>query len=182
VYSYNQSSASERPVTQLACYVLVGLAITFGALAFWSKGVVPAVLLTAAFGSLSFLLSGAVIRFSEAWAKNAKVTAFLAVAMGLVCLLFEANMTHLGLEHLNEQYAIAPAWALWPASFGLSLFNVFSVYAFAREIPEPKRQTTAPAARRSEGQADNIVMFGSDPQERKTLQAVVDKMKAGGAL
>ena len=177
---YNQSSTSERPVTQLACYVLVGLAITFGALAFWSKGIVPAILLTAAFGSLSFLLSGAVIRFSEAWAKNAKVTAFLSVAMGLVCLLFEANMTHLGLEHLNQQYAIAPAWALWPASFGLSLFNVFSVYAFAREIPEPKAKVQAPV--RQSGPTADILLFGSTPAERKTLEAVVSKMKAGGAL
>jgi hypothetical protein len=181
MYNSASTSSTERPVSQLACYVLVGLAITFGALAFWSKGIVPAVLLTAAFGSLSFLLSGAVIRFSEAWAKGAKITAFLAVAMGLVCLLFEANMTHLGLEHLNEQYAIAPAWALWPASFGLSLFNVFSVYAFAREIPEPKARTFAPAAREAGPTAD-ILLFGSTPAERKTLQAVVDKMKAGGAI
>lgn len=169
-------SATERPVSQLACYILVGLAIVFGAIAFWSKGLVPAVLLTSAFGALSFLLSGAVLRFAEAWAKGAKVTAFLAVGMGLVCLLFEANMTHVGLEHLNAEYAIAPDWALWPASFGLSLFNVFSVYAFARDIAEPKVE------RRPAEKSADVLVFGPNMQERQTLREVADRLRASGAL
>ena len=136
--SYNTTAVSEKPLTQIACYALVGLAIIFGAMAFWSKGAVPAVLLTTAMACLSFLLSGVVLRFAEALSKGHRVTAGLAVAMGFVCLACEASMTHYGLEHLNAQYSIAPAWALWPASFGLSLFNVFSVYSFARELPAHK--------------------------------------------
>lgn len=178
MYGSNHSGAAEKPVSQLACYTLVGLAIVFGAIAFWSKGAVPAVLLTAAFGALSFLLAGTVTRFAEAMSKGAKVTAGMSVAMGLVCLLFEANMTHLGLDHLNGEYAIAPDWALWPASFGLSLFNVFSVYAFAREIPEAKKAEPKPA-----GKSADILIFGtSDPKDRLSLEAIRDKMVANGAL
>lgn len=133
-YSYNTTSSVDNNAAQTACYTLTGLAITLSAMAFWSKGFIPAVLMTAAFGAVSFLLAGSVIRLADAVAKRHQITAALVVIMASICLTLEAGLTHYGLEHLNAQYAIAPAWSLWPLSFGLSLFNVFSQYTFAREL------------------------------------------------
>ena len=133
-YSYTTTSASDNNTAQLACYALTGLAVILSAMAFWSRGFVPAVLMTAAFAAVSFLLAGSVIRFAEALAKGHQITAGLVVLMATVCLCLEAGLTHYGLAHLNSQYSIAPDWSLWPASFGLSIFNVFSQYTFAREL------------------------------------------------
>jgi tellurite resistance protein TehA-like permease len=134
----NTNSTTEKPVTSIACYALTGLAITVSALAFWDKGALPTVLMTTAFASVSYLLAGAVNRVADALRAKAWMIAGTAIAMGLVCLCLEAGMTHYGLEQLNRQYDIAPAWALWPMSFGLSIFNVFSQFAFVREIKQTK--------------------------------------------
>jgi hypothetical protein len=144
-YSYTTTSSADNNAAQTACYTLTGLAIVLSATAFWSKGFVPAVLMTSAFASVSFLLAGAVIRFSQALAKGHTVTAGLVVVMALVCLCLEAGLTHYGLDHLNDAYAIAPSWALWPISFGLSLFNVFSQYTFARELKAPRPRIVTPS-------------------------------------
>lgn len=143
-YSYSTSTASDNGAAQTACYALTGLAIVLSAMAFWSKGFVPAVLMTAAFGAVSFLLAGSVIRLAEAVAKRHRITAALVVIMASICLTLEAGLTHYGLAHLNDAYAIAPAWSLWPMSFGLSLFNVFSQYTFARELKAPRPRIVAP--------------------------------------
>lgn len=128
----------------VAANALVYLAIAFGTLSFWSDAVetgamvdfVIAGLLTVAFGSVSFLLSGAVIRFSDA--KGHKVTRALVILLGAVLVLIEAGMTHQGLAWLDEHKDFAPWWVLLIASFGLSIFNVFSLYVFARDIPAEK--------------------------------------------
>jgi len=159
------NSGSDKPATQLACYTLTGLAIVLSAIAFWEKGFVPAALLTTAFGAISFLLAGAVNRFAEALEKDHAVTAGLAVVMGLICMTLEAGMTHYGLAHLNAQYGIAPGWALWPVSFGLSAFNVFSQYAFARELKVKARPITQPT------------LVVTDISE--TVNAMVDKRRRG---
>jgi hypothetical protein len=121
------------------------LAIVLSAMAFWDKGFVPAVLMTAAFGAVSFLLAGSVIRLAEAIAKRHRITAGLVIVMASICLTLEAGLTHYGLAHLNDAYAIAPAWSLWPMSFGLSLFNVFSQYTFARELKAPRPRIVVPS-------------------------------------
>jgi hypothetical protein len=144
-YSYNTTSGADNNAAQTACYTLTGLAIVLSAMAFWSKGFVPAVLMTAAFGSVSFLLAGAVIRLADAIGKGHKITAALVVVMSAICLTLEAGLTHYGLAHLNDAYSIAPAWSLWPISFGLSLFNVFSQYTYARELKAPRPRIVAPS-------------------------------------
>lgn len=144
-YSYTTTSSADNNAAQTACYALTGLAITLSAMAFWDKGFVPAVLMTAAFGAVSFLLAGSVIRLAEAIAKRHRITAALVIVMASICLTLEAGLTHYGLEHLNTQYGIAPAWSLWPMSFGLSLFNVFSQYTFARELKAPRPRIVAPS-------------------------------------
>jgi hypothetical protein len=143
-YSYTTTSGADNNAAQTACYTLTGLAITLSAMAFWDKGFVPAVLMTAAFAAVSFLLAGSVIRFAEALAKGHTITAGLVVLMASVCLCLEAGLTHYGLAHLNAQYSIAPDWSLWPASFGLSIFNVFSQYTFARELKAPRPRIVPP--------------------------------------
>lgn len=169
------NSGSEKPVTQLACYTLTGLAIVLSALAFWEKGLVPAALMTTAFGAVSFLLAGAVNRVAEAVAKRHYLTAGLAVIMGLVCMCLEAGMTHFGLAHLNAQYAIAPAWSLWPISFGLSAFNVFSQYAFARDLKEIKKP--APPIRIVKPQTPDqwTEEFFADEAWQPRFQKVIDR-------
>jgi hypothetical protein len=43
-------------------------------------------------------------------------------------------MTHQGLAWLDARKDLGPDWALWAVSFGLSFFNVFSLYTFARDM------------------------------------------------
>jgi hypothetical protein len=141
MYSYNRTSSSERPLEIAACYGLVGSAILYGVCRFWNLDVPTGLLLTPPFVALSFLLSRAAIRIEEAARKGAWITFSVVIVQALFCLFFEAAMVHMGLEWLNARESFAPDWALWPASVALSLFNVGSIYAFAREIPEKKLLT-----------------------------------------
>ena len=83
-YSYNTTSSADNNAAQTACYTLTGLAITLSAMAFWDKGFVPALLMTAAFGAVSFLLAGSVIRLAEAIAKRHRITAALVIVMASI--------------------------------------------------------------------------------------------------
>jgi hypothetical protein len=135
-----------------ACNALVYLAIAFGVLSFWSDALsaggpvdyLVASLLTVAFGSVSFLLSGVVTRFAEARDRSAWFTAAASIVLGIVLCLIEGGMTHQGLAWLDARKDIAPDWILIVASFGLSAFNVLALYVFAREIP--KKTVPASAA------------------------------------
>jgi len=178
MYYSATSSNSERPLELWACYGLVGSAILYGVCRFWNLDVPTGLLLTPPFVALSFLLSRAAVRIEEAVRKGAWITFTVVCLQALFCLGFEAAMVHLGLDWLNARENFAPAWALWPASGALSLFNVGSVYAFVRDIPEPRKR--APAA--VEAQTAEILMFGSTPKEKATLDAVVQKMKKAGAI
>lgn len=139
MYYASKSSSSERPLELAACYGLVGSAILYGVCRFWNLDMVPTgVLLTPPFVCLSFLLSRAALRIEESIRKGAWITLVVVLVQALFCLGFEAAMVHMGLDWLNAREHFAPDWALWPASGALSLFNVGSVYAFAREIPTQK--------------------------------------------
>lgn len=142
MYYSSNSSASSRPLELWACYGLVGSAILYGVCRFWNLDVPTGLLLTPPFVALSFLLSRAAIRIEEAVKKEAWITFSVVLVQALFCLFFEAAMVHMGLDWLNAREHFAPDWALWPASGALSLFNVGSVYAFARDIPE--RQKLSP--------------------------------------
>ena len=129
---------------------LMWLAIGFGCLSFWSDPVAALVagksiadnapdwivgaMLTAALIFVSYLLSGSVTRYAEAKEKGYDFTAWLTIALGAILVLIEAGMTHQGLGWLDARKDLAPDWALWLASFGLSVFNVFSLYTFARDL------------------------------------------------
>lgn len=141
MYYASKSSGSERVLEVSACYTLVGSAILYGVCRFWNLDWVPTgVLLTPPFVALSLLLSRAAVRIEETVRKEAWITLAVVLVQTAFCLFFEATMVHMGLEWLNAREQFAPAWALWPASGALSLFNVGSVYAFSREIPEKKAQ------------------------------------------
>lgn len=128
-----------------AANALVCLAIAFGTLSFWSDAIAAgdpvsapvdwlvAGLLTVAMLATSLILSGAVLRFAEARTDH-KATAAFVVVLGAVLCLIEAGMTHEGLAWLDARKDIAPDWMLVTASFGLSLFNVFALYTFGREL------------------------------------------------
>jgi len=177
---------------RFACQGLVYLAIAFGALSFWSDAIagggpidyLVALLLTAAFTFISFLLSGAVMRFAEARAAGLAVTNRLAILMGLVLCLIEAGFTHQGLAWLDARKDLGPDAALWQASVGLSAFNVFGFYVFARELPK----AAAPAPRSADllvfGQSAAIL--GSTPRMdlrgAESLRAVSDRLRASGGL
>ena len=138
---------------------LMWLAIGFGCLSFWSDPVsaliagkslsenavdwVIAAMLTAAIIFVSYLLSGSVTRFAEAKEKGFTFTAGLVVGLGLVLCGIEAAMTHQGLAWLDARKDLAPDWALWLASLGLSVFNVFSLYTFARDLKRKESPLTS---------------------------------------
>lgn len=136
MYTTNAKPAPERQLERAACWTLVGSAIAFGVCRFWDIQIPAAPLLTPALGALSVLLATAALRLEEAARKRAWATLGLGIVLTLVCLLFEATMTHMGLEWLNEREQLAPDWALWPASIGLSLFNAAAGFVFLREIPD----------------------------------------------
>lgn len=131
---------------------LMWIAIGFGGLSFWSDAVlagnmsdhpvewIVAAMLTAVLISVSLILSGCVTRFAECREKGFSFTAVMTVVLGVFLVLIEAGMTHQGLAWLDNRKDLAPDWALWVASFGLSVFNVFSLYTFSRDLKK------APAA------------------------------------
>ena len=140
---------------------LMWLAIGFGCLSFWSDPVagmfagkdvveiapdfIVAAMLTAAIMFVSYLLSGSVTRFAEAKEKGFRFTAGLTIALGVVLVGIEAGMTHQGLAWLDARKELAEDWALWTASFGLSAFNVFSLYTFARDLKVKTNPMTSAA-------------------------------------
>jgi anti-sigma factor RsiW len=131
-----------------ASNVLMWLAIGFGALPWWLGASDPldwivAAGMSAALVSVSLILSGCVTRFGEATENAHYLTAGLTIALGLVLIGIEAGMTHQGLAWLDARKDLAPDWALWIVSFGLSAFNVFSLYTFARDMK--KKPVTNPA-------------------------------------
>ena len=139
-----------------ASNVLMWLAIGFGCLPWWIDAAtagsisehlidwIIAAALTAALISVSLILSGCVTRFGEATEKQHYLTAGLTIGLGLVLVLIEAGMTHQGLVWLDARKDLAPDWALWAVSFGLSVFNVFSLYTFARDMKASKKVETNP--------------------------------------
>ena len=128
---------------------LMWIAIGFGGLSFWSDAVlagnitdhpvewIVAAMLTAVLVSVSLILSGCVTRFAECREKGFSFTAVMTVVLGVILVLIEAGMTHQGLAWLDNRKDLAPDWALWVASFGLSIFNVFSLYTFSRDLKKP---------------------------------------------
>jgi hypothetical protein len=131
-----------------ASNVLMWLAIGFGALPWWLGASEPldwivAAGMSAALISVSLILSGCVTRFSEATENKHYLTAGLTIGLGLVLVMIEAAMTHQGLAWIDARKDLAPDWALWVASFGLSFFNVFSLYTFARDMK--RKAVTNPA-------------------------------------
>lgn len=130
----------DRPFEQQACLAFVGLSVVTATLGFWAKGWLPGMLLTVAMAVIVFLLSRAVERVQEAWETKNWFTAVVAgiLALGFCCI--EAGLNHIGLEHLNAEYQIAPEWALWPACFFISCVNVFASFGFARTLEDKREQ------------------------------------------
>lgn len=163
----------------LASKALVYLAIAFGTLAFWSDAAasggpvdyLAAALLTVASAAISLLLSGVALRVAEAREKAAWLTAWLAGGLGAVLGLIEAGLSLHGLQWLDGLHDLAPDWLLVVAAFGLSAFNVFSLYAFAREIPNAAKRPSA-----------EVLMFGPNRNERRTLEEIGERLRAAGAM
>lgn len=124
----------ERPFEAQACTAFLGLSVVTATLGFWSKGALPGVLLTVAMAVIVFLLSRAVERVQEAWQSGNRFTALVAGVLATGFCVIEANLNHIGLEHLNQAYDLAPAAFIWPACFFISFINVFASFGFARAL------------------------------------------------
>lgn len=163
----------------LASKALVYLAIAFGTLAFWADAAaaggwvdyLAAGLLTVASAAISLLLSGVALRVAEARENQAPLTAWLAGGLGAVLGLIEAGLSLHGLVWIDGLHDFAPFALLVVAAFGLSAFNVFSLYAFAREIPDAKKKPSA-----------ELLMFGPNRNERRTLEEIGERLRAAGAM
>ncbi len=130
----------ERPIEQQACLAFVGLSVVTATLGFWAKGWLPGTLLTVAMAVIVFLLSRAVERVQEAWETRNPFTAIVAGLLALGFGVIEANLNHIGLEHLNAEYKLAPDWTIWPACFFISLTNVFASFGFSRSLKDHREQ------------------------------------------
>jgi len=126
----------ERPFEMQACLAFVGLSVVTATLGFWAKGWLPGSLLTIAMVVIVFLLSRAVGRVEEAWRTRNYFTAIVAGVLALGFGAIEANLNHIGLDHLNTEYKLAPAAFLWPACFFISAVNVFASFGFARQLED----------------------------------------------
>jgi uncharacterized membrane protein len=131
-----------RPFEQQACLAFVGLSVVTATLGFWAKGWLPGTLLTVAMAVVVFLLSRAVERVKEAWETKNYFTAVVAGILAVGFGVMEANLNHIGLEHLNNAYSLAPDAAIWPACFFISLVNVFASYGFARPLEDKRAPVT----------------------------------------
>jgi uncharacterized membrane protein len=131
---------------RFAANTLLGVEIAFGTLSFWSKAFerahwidfVVAGLLTAAFGSVSLLASGVVIRAVAAKDAGEHVTRGLSAFCGLVIALISGFMTWHGLVWADAQADLIPGtefdWLFIPAALVLSTLNLVSIYVFCRDI------------------------------------------------
>lgn len=136
-----RTHTDERAAARLACRTFIGLSAVISTYGVWAKGMFPAALGIIAMGVCLYLLSQAVERIQEAWKNDHHVTAFIVAGMAAGFVLVEANLNHIGLELLNAEYDLAPAWAIWPTCCFISLVNVFGDYGFARalQIRQPAR-------------------------------------------
>jgi ethanolamine transporter EutH len=141
----NTKYTEDRPFESQACIAFVGLSVVTATLGFWAKGWLPGMLLTVAMVVIVFLLSRAVERVMEAWETKNYATAVIAGVLGVGFGCIEAGLNHVGLEHLNAEYALAPDWALWPACFFISLVNVFASFGFARAMKDHRQEQPNPA-------------------------------------
>lgn len=126
-----------------ACRAFVGLSVTISVIGFWSKGVLPGVLLTVAMGAVVYLLSISLSRIVQAANAKAWRTVFQTGFMAAGFVTIEAALNHIGLEHLNVTYGLAPEGYLWPACWFISLVNVFATETYTSELDEVGRSRTA---------------------------------------
>lgn len=117
-----------------ACRTFVGLSVTISVLGFWSKGVLPGLLLTAAMCVVVYLLSISLARLVQAANVKAWRTVIQTGFMAAGFVTIEAALNHIGLEHLNETYQLAPEGYLWPACWFISLVNVFATETYTKEL------------------------------------------------
>ena len=180
-------TTQERPIEAQACIAFVGLSVVTATLGFWAKGWLPGVLLTIAMGVVVFLLSRAVERVQEAWNTRNFFTAWVAGILALGFGAIEANLNHIGLDHLNTSYALAPAAFIWPACFFISAVNVFASFGFARQLTDhnevkPARTTSADAlifGRQPVAQPPlDFSAFRRDADILKRMESVKQKMQA----
>lgn len=118
----------------LACRAFVGLSVTVSVIGFWSKGVLPAVLLTVAMVVVVYLLSISLSRLVQAANARAWRTVTQTAVMALGFVTIEAALNHIGLEHMNETFQLIPAAFIWPACWFVSFVNVFATETYTREL------------------------------------------------
>lgn len=161
------NTTPERPIEQQACLAFVGLSVTIGVIGFWSKGYLPGALLTVAMAVIVYLLSRAVERVAEAWSVQNYFTAVVAGILAVGFGAIEADLNHIGLDHLNGLYDLAPVEYVWPACGFISAVNVFASFAFARVLTDKADQKPAVTT----GSLDNSV-FGNPPPISKPTSVV----------
>lgn len=176
------STSTDRTMEQKACLAFVFLSVAIGVIGFWTKGWLPGLLLTVAMGVTVFLLSRAVERVQEAWTKNYHFTAIVAGILGFGFAMIEANLNHIGLDHLNATYQLAPADYLWPACWFVSGVNIFATFAFARDLPKTTTTTQPAEDQPAAKPSADVLVFGPNLQERRTLQEIGDRLRAQGAM
>ena len=91
---------------------------------------INATVATIIFASFTWTLSQSLFRFLKVRNSNPAM-ARVVFSLGVFLLIIEASMTHIGLAWITEKMSsIPPDWFLWLASFGLSLYNIFSKWGF----------------------------------------------------
>lgn len=176
----------ERPFEQQACLAFVGLSVVTATLGFWAKGWLPGILLTVAMAVVVFLLSRAVERVQEAWSTKNHFTAWVAGILAIGFGVIEANLNHIGLDHLNGEYELAPAAFLWPACFFISAVNVFASFGFARQLEDKTAKTAAPKSGPSLdsqlfGYQQPVIKFGDAQRQadiNSRMEAIRQRMQA----
>lgn len=136
----------DRPIEQQACMAFVAVSVVTATIGFWSKGILPGVLLSVLMASVVFLLSKTIERVQEAWQTNNKVTAIVAAIVAFGFALLEANLNHIGLAKLDADYDVIAEGAIvigamqvdyiWIACGFISVANVFASFAYARTLED----------------------------------------------
>lgn len=162
-------------ITKLAAIVPILAAIYFTCRGFIGLGMTLELvaILTVLFASLSWLLSQAILRFLAV--RHNGPMAAAVVVLGLVFLITEASLTHIGLEWLLTQGSLEiPGWAIWFFSVALSLTNVMAKWAFLGDAGE-RAEATKPYLAVKDGRKLEVCA-----KDERTLEQIAAKVVAAG--
>ncbi|MGB3625729.1 MAG: hypothetical protein WA989_07870 [Henriciella sp.] len=117
----------------------------------------------AVLASFSWLLSGAIKRWIVV--SHHKAMSAVVASLGLIFLVIEASIVHVGIEHLLKQGSLEAHWLIvWFVSGGLSIGNVFTKWGW---LGDPGERQETPKRQPATGTGPTLVVDNRTVEERR---------------